>query len=69
MLVSTVAQVFVNNEIKPSDGINIAMSAISFSGIGAIVSGAYFVIDAFVLLGTGSSIGQKLDDKYGGFTF
>ena len=69
VLITNVASVAINREIKPSDGINIAMGAISYSGVGAIVSGAYFVIDAFVLFGTGSSIGQKLDNKYGSLTF
>ena len=54
-------------EIKPSDVISIAMGAVSFSGVGAIVASGYLAADFTILLFTGSTIGQKLDNKYGSY--
>ena len=58
------AEMRKNKKIKPSNVINIAMSAASFSGVGAIVAGSYFIIDNVVLLTTGASIGQRIDNIY-----
>ena len=54
-------------EIKPSDVISIAMGAVSFSGVGAIVASGYLAADFTIWLFTGSTIGQKLDNKYGSY--
>ena len=41
------------------------MSVASFSGVGAIVAGSYFVIDNIALFTTGSSIGHRIDNEFG----
>ena len=59
------AEMRKNKKIKPSNVINIAMSVASFSGVGAIVAGSYFVIDNIALFTTGSSIGHRIDNEFG----
>ena len=60
-----VIEVATTKEIKPSNVINIALGAASFSGIGAIIAGGYIAVDTTIWLFTGNSIEQRIDNKYG----
>ena len=55
-------KIYQAGEIMPSDVINIALDAASFSGVGAIVAAGYYATDIFFLLTTGTSLGQRIDN-------
>lgn len=51
--------------IKPSDALNATMAGISFTGVGSLVLGAYFVTDFGFTIVTGKGLGQRLDEAVG----
>ncbi|WP_169305702.1 DUF6443 domain-containing protein [Sphingobacterium alkalisoli] len=51
--------------IKPSDVLNATMAGISFTGVGSLVSGAYFLTDFGFTVVTGKGLGQRLDESIG----
>lgn len=55
-------KIYQAGEMMPSDVINIALDAASFSGVGAIVAAGYYATDIFFLLTTGTSLGQRIDN-------
>lgn len=57
----TAGDILYNSELTVSDGINLTMTGISFTGIGAIVSGAWFVADNGLGFITGRSISDRID--------
>ena len=65
------ADVGLSGELKPSHGINAVMIGISFTGVGAVVAGVYFVADFatmgvnLAVNGEAKGIGDLIDDKYG----
>ena len=38
------------------------------TGLGAMIDGVYFIVDTSVLIVTGSTIGEKLDARYGSYS-
>jgi len=63
--VVTATDIFVNSELKTSHTISIVMTAISFTGVGAIVTGVWFVADVGTGLITGTSISDRIDSAVG----
>ena len=63
------SEIFVSKEIRPSNGINLLMAGISFTGVGALVAAAYFMADVTVLIATGNSIGDMVNNEIGTYKF
>ena len=61
-----VGDVLYNSEIKASHGINAVMAGISFTGVGAVVAGVWFVADFGTGLVTGTTISDRIDSSIGG---
>ncbi|MDP2193300.1 MAG: hypothetical protein Q8K36_02080, partial [Alphaproteobacteria bacterium] len=61
----TVYDVIDSQEIRPSHVINSIMTGASFTGVGAVVAGIYFVADFGTWAVTGKGIGDRLDENYG----
>ena len=64
----TFLDIYQAGEFKPSDAINIVMGAASFTGVGAIVAGGYFVVDTSFWLLTGTSLNDRIDNATGGWS-
>ena len=60
-LVATGVNVAINQEIHPSDGVNAFMCGISFTGVGSIAAGIYFVADFGFDIFTGYSLNERID--------
>jgi len=64
-----VANVAITGEVKPSDWINLAAASISFSGIGSVIAGVWFVADFGtmgynIIMGNGhEGLGDMLDNS------
>ncbi|WP_460687435.1 hypothetical protein, partial [Niabella aquatica] len=52
-------------EINPSDMLNATMAGISFTGVGSLISGTYFIVDFGFTIFTGEGLGQRLDRAVG----
>ncbi len=71
-LVMTGVNVYKTGELKASDVLNATMAAISFTGIGSVVAGVYFVADlatmgtSYLIEGEAKSIGDYLDENTNG---
>jgi RHS repeat-associated protein len=67
-LVMTGVNVYKNGELKASDVLNASMAAISFTGVGSVVAGIYFVADfstmgiSYLTTGEAKGIGTYLDE-------
>jgi len=61
----TLYDVIDTGQVKPSHVINSLMIGASFTGVGAIASGIYFVADFGTYLFSGKGIGDRLDENYG----
>jgi RHS repeat-associated protein len=60
-----VSDVIANKQISASHLINGAMTAISFTGVGSVVAGLWFVADLGTQLVTGRSLSERLDELVG----
>jgi hypothetical protein len=65
-LVLTGVNIARNGEVRASDILNATMAGISFTGLGSLVAGAYFLTDLGVTYFTGTSLGDRLDKWVGG---
>ncbi|WP_231847461.1 RHS repeat domain-containing protein [Flavobacterium branchiophilum] len=71
-LVMTGVNVYKNGELKASDVFNASMAAISFTGVGSVVAGIYFVADlstmgvSYLTTGEAKGIGTYLDENTNG---
>jgi hypothetical protein len=59
------ADVLYNSEIRASHGVNAFMTGIAFTGLGAPVSGLWFVADFGTGLFTNRSLSDRLDERVG----
>ena len=59
------AKVLSTGELTASDGVNSFMVGISFTGVGAVISGVYFVTDMGFDAITGESISKRIDERFG----
>ncbi len=57
--------IYQKQQVNASHVLNAAMVGVSFTGVGAIVAGVYFAADVGVLMTTGRSIGDYVDDSVG----
>ena len=64
-LAFTGIDIYSSKEIRASHALNTFMTGISFTGLGAVVSGSYFMIDTGFTIFTGSSLGDRLDNAVG----
>jgi hypothetical protein len=65
-LVTTGINVAINQAVNPSDGVNAFMCGISFTGVGSLISGGYFVTDFGFRFFTGVSLNERIDAKIEG---
>jgi len=59
------ADIAVNKQVKASHVINGTMTGLSFTYVGSIVSGLWFVADLGTQLFTGKSLSDRLDEAVG----
>jgi RHS repeat-associated protein len=64
-LALTVTNVAINSQVNPSDLLNATMAGISFTGVGSLVAGAYFLVDFGFDVKTGQGLGERLDAYVG----
>lgn len=57
--------VIVNKQVKASHVINGVMTGLSFTGVGSVISGLWFVADLGTQLFTGKSLSDRLDEAIG----
>ncbi|WEK33954.1 MAG: hypothetical protein P0Y53_15810 [Candidatus Pseudobacter hemicellulosilyticus] len=60
-----VADVVITQQVKPSHVLNAAMTGLAFTGVGSVISGAWFVLDIGTQLFTGKSLSERLDEAVG----
>ena len=61
-----IVDIFNNSQINTSDAINTFMTGISFTGVGAVVAGVWFVADIGTGIITGTSLSDRIDNSVGG---
>ncbi|PKQ63288.1 hypothetical protein BZG01_16335 [Labilibaculum manganireducens] len=57
--------ILYNSEVKASDGINVIMTGIAFTGWGAPIAGVWFIADFSAELLTGVSLSEQIDSSIG----
>ena len=60
-----ITDVAVNKQIKASHVINGLMTGLSFTGVGSIISGVWFIADMGTQFVTGKSLSDRLDEAVG----
>jgi RHS repeat-associated protein len=65
-LLITGVDIAYNQHVNASHAVNAFMAGISFTGIGSLVAGAYFVTDLGFNVITGTSLGERIDNVVGG---
>jgi len=59
------SDVLVNKQIKASHVVNGIMTGLSFTGVGSIISGAWFIADIGTEFFTGTSLSDRIDEAAG----
>lgn len=59
------ADIAVNKQVKASHVINGVMTGLSFTGVGSIISGLWFIADLGTQLVTGKSLSDRIDEAVG----
>ncbi len=59
------SDVIVNKQIKASHVINGIMTGLSFTGVGSLISGAWFIADIGTQFFTGRSLSDRIDEAVG----
>ena len=59
------ADIAVNKQVKASHIVNGFMTGLSFTGVGSVISGLWFVADLGTQLVTGKSLSDRIDEAVG----
>ena len=60
-LITTGIDIAVDGQIRPSHMVNLTMAGISYTGVGSLVAGGYWITDMGFEVFTGYSLGDRLD--------
>ena len=64
-LIAEGVNIGINKELQTSNLINISLTIASFTGVGALVAAGYFTIDTSVLIATGNSLNDHINNLIG----